>query len=379
MSAAALPGIRPRVLLHIVAAGLRGHRRRSLVTMFVMSLACLVVVDTSGRTDATRRTLLAALEAPALRVVRIVDRAGSAGLSAATVEQLRALGSVEWAIGLGQVGPIGRNATLAASRGGFGADAVGVRAYVGDLFGGPLLRLASGRRPEIGEAVVGAAAARALGLADGFGTVEDDRQAQVAVVGVVEADRGVEGLDAYALVRGGPGTAVTELLVLLRTSRDVEPFVARLGDFVPSREGPLGIERAAELAALTEALAADAGALDAAVLWGALATTAALVAALRFGAVDERRREFGLRRSQGATRSTIGAIVVLESAILGGIGVVLGAAVGAALVVVQTGLAPDPVLLAAVGWLLALAAVAGSVPAAVAAAWRDPVEVLRTI
>lgn len=96
-------------------------------------------------------------------------------------------------------------------------------------------------------------------------------------------------------------------------------------------------------------------------------------------AVDERRREFGLRRSQGATRSTIGAIVVLESAILGGIGVVLGAAVGAALVVVQTGLAPDPVLLAAVGWLLALAAVAGSVPAALAAAWRDPVEVLRTI
>lgn len=95
MSAAALPGIRPRVLLHIVAAGLREHRRRSLVTIVLMSLACLVVVDTSGRTDATRRTLLAALEAPALRLVRIVDRAGSAGLSAATVEQLRALGSVE--------------------------------------------------------------------------------------------------------------------------------------------------------------------------------------------------------------------------------------------------------------------------------------------
>jgi len=161
--------------------------------------------------------------------------------------------------------------------------------------------------------------------------------------------------------------------------RDVEPFVARLGDLLPSREGPLGIERAAELAALTEALATDAGALDAAVLWGALGATAAMVAALRFGAIDERRREFGLRRSQGATRSTIAAIVVLESAILGAIGVVLGGAVGAVLVVAQTGLAPDPALVASVGWLLALAAVAGAIPAAVAAARRDPIEVLRTI
>jgi putative ABC transport system permease protein len=379
MSAGRLPGIRPRVLLHIVVAGLREHRRRSLVTILVMGLACLVVVDTSGRTDATRRSLLAALEAPSLRLVRIVDRAGQAGFSTAAVEQLRALGSVEWAIGLGQVGPIGRNAALGGPRGGFGAGAVGVRAYVGDLFGGPLVRLVSGRRPEIGEAVAGAAAARALGLADGFGAVEDDRQGQVAVVGVVEAAHGVEGLDSYALVRGGAETAVTELVVLLRASRDVEPFVARLGDLLPSREGPLGIERAAELAALTEALATDAGALDAAVLWGALGATAAMVAALRFGAIDERRREFGLRRSQGATRSTIAAIVVLESAILGAIGVVLGGAVGAVLVVAQTGLAPDPALVASVGWLLALAAVAGAIPAAVAAARRDPIEVLRTI
>lgn len=379
MRAAALPGIRPRVLVHIVAAGLREHRRRSLITILVMALACLVVVDTSGRTDATRRTLLAALEAPSLRLVRIVDQAGQAGLSAATVDELLALGSVEWAVGLGQVGPIGRNAALHGARGGYGAGAVGVRGYVGDLFSGPLLRLASGRRPEVGEAVAGAAAARSLGLADGLGTVEDDRQGRVGVVGTVEPARGVEGLDAYVLVRRGPEMVLTELLVLLRTSRDVEPFVARLHRLLPPSERPPGVERAATLAALQRQLATEAGALDAAVLWAALATTAAMVAALRFGAVDERRREFGLRRSQGATRSTIAAIVLLEAAILGGLGIVLGAGVGATLVIVQTGLAPDPLLIAAVGWLLGLAAVAGSMPAALAAAWRDPVEVLRTI
>lgn len=379
MTVAALPGVRPGVLLHIVAAGPRAHRRRSLVTVLVLGLACLVVVDTSGRTDASRRTLLAALEAPSLRLVRIVDRAGQAGLSAETVEELVSLGSVEWAIGLGEAGPIGRNAALGSPKEGFGAGPVGVRAYVGDLFGGPLLRLASGRLPETGEGVAGASAARTLGLADGFGTVEEDRRAQIAVVARFEAVRGVEGLDAYVLVRGGRETAVTEILVLLRASRDVEPFVARLHRLLPPAGAPPGVERAPELVALREQLATEAGALDAAILWGALGTTAAMVAALRFGAIDERRREFGLRRSQGATRSTIGAIVVLEGTVLAAVGVVLGAVVGAALVVLQTGFAPDPVLLAAVGSLLVLTAVGGSMPAAVAAARRDPVEVLRTI
>lgn len=379
MSLRTLPGIKPEVLLRVVVGSLRQHRRRSAVTVLVLALAGVVVVGTSGRTDAARRTLLAALEAPSLRLVRIVDRTGSAGLSAETVAGLAAVGPVEWAVGLGRVGPIGRNAVLGGPTEGYGAGAVGVRAYVGDLLAGPLLRFASGRQPDVGEAVAGTAAAETLGLADAMGTVEDDRGDRIAVVGTVTAAAGVEGLGEYVLVRGGAETEITELLVLARTSADVEPFVARLSGLVPRGEAPLGIERATELVTLREELARETGALDAAVLWGALVTAMVMVAAIRFGAIDERRREFGLRRSQGATRSTIGAIVVLESAVLGVTGVALGVLAGGVLVVVQTGFVPDPVLLTAIGCLLVLAGVAGSVPAAVAAAWRDPVDVLRTI
>lgn len=378
MSGASPPGIRTSVLLRIVARGLVEHRRRSVAAVVVMALACVAVVDTSGRTDVVRRSLVAALEEPGLRLVQIVDRSSQAMLSEDTVGQLSSLGSVEWVLGLGPLGPIGRNAALGSPREGYGGEAVGVRAYVGDLFGGPFVRLDSGRRPEPGEAVAGRMAVRRLGFADGLGTVDDDRQHRVGVVGTLAAATGLDRLDAYVLVRGGPEVTVTELLVLVRRARDVEPFVARLPRLLPSPDVPLGIERSSELAALRQELAREAGALDAAVLWGALATTAAMVAALRFGAIDDRRREFGLRRSQGATRSTIGAIVVLETFLLAVAGTGLGALVGVGLVVVQTGLAPEVGLVAAIAALLTLAAVAGSVPAAVAAALRDPLEVLRT-
>ncbi len=378
MDTADLPGIRTSVLLRLAWRGIVGHGVRSTITVVVVGLAVAAVVGTSGRTEATRRTLLAQLEDPSARLVRIVDRSGQADLSPSTISRLAAIRSVEWAVGLSAAGPLGRNPALGTARTGFASDAVGTRRYWGDLLGGPLIHQVSGRPPEPAEALVGERAHSALGLTDRAGTVDDEVGGPLAVVGSFAAIDPVENLSAYVMVRArdteGP---VSEIVVLIRSSAQVEPFVERLSGLLGTDQ-PVGVERAAELLALRAGLAAEVGDLDAAVLTGSLSSGGFLISAILFGAVEERRREFGLRRSQGATRSTIAALVLTESSVLALVGTVAGAIAGMLFVAAQTETVPDPALAAAVGALVILSAIAGSIPPAAMAALREPLYVLRS-
>jgi putative ABC transport system permease protein len=358
--------------------GVTGHLVRSAVTILVVALATTAVIGTSGRTEAARRTLLARLEVPEARLVRVVDRDGQAGLSPAAVSRIASLQSVAWVVGLSPAGPLGWNPALGGPRQGYASEAIGTRRYWGDLGVGPLIRVLAGRDPAIGEAVIGHRAAGVFGLADGAGTVDDEEVGPVAIVAEVAAIPPVENLGSYVLIRGDQGDAsVTELLVLVRTSAQVEPFVERLPDLL-GLDAPIGIERATELLSIRESLVTEAGELDAAILAASLISGALLIAAILYGAIEERRREFGLRRSQGATRSTIAALVFIESTVLAVVGSILGAIVGTALVFTQTDAVPDPVLTVAIGALVTLAAIAGSILPAAAAAWREPLYVLRS-
>ncbi len=371
-------GIRPSVLLLLARRGVGGHRVRSVVTILVVALATIAVIGTTGRTEAARRSLLAQLEVPAARLVRVVDRDGQANLTPDAVRRIASLRSVAWVVGLSPAGPLGRNPALGGPRQGYASEAVGTRRYWGDLAGGPLIRAVSGRDPAPGEAVVGNRAADVLGLADRAGTIDDEISGSVAIVAEVIAVAPVENLGAYVLIRADAADAgVAELLVLLRTSAQVEPFVERLPGLLGAGT-PLGIERATELLAIRSGLATEVGELDAAVLAASLISGTLLVGAILYGAIEERRREFGLRRSQGATRSTIAALVVIESMLLVIAGTIVGAISGTLLVLAQTGAPPDPGLTIAVGAIVSLAAIAGSLLPAAAAALREPLYVLRS-
>ncbi len=375
-----LPGIRVMVLLRLVRDGITRHRIRSTVTVVVVALAVAVVVGTTGRTDATRRSLLARLEDPSARLIRVVDRSGQANLSPVAVDRLHALSSVAWVVGLSPAGPLARNPSAGGPRQGYARDAVGSRLYWGDLEGGPLVQRDLGRAPLVGEAVVGERASASLGLADGVGTVDDETRGPVAVVGSMTARSPVENLGAYALIRGSASEGpITELLILARSSAEVEPLVARLPSLLSVEDGgALGVDRAAELLALRSSLADEVGSLNTAVLLGSLISSALLIAAILYGAVEERRREFGLRRSQGATRSTIGTLVVMEASLLAVAGTAVGAVAGSIAVAVQTATVPDPTLTVAIGALVTLSAVVGSIPPALSAALRQPLYVLRS-
>ena len=94
-----------------------------------------------------------------------------------------------------------------------------------------------------------------------------------------------------------------------------------------------------------------------------------------YNTMNERRREFAILRSLGASRATVFGAIVLESATIAALGATLGFAVyaavlGAASVIVRekTGvvldlLAPDPILWLAPLGMVVLGAVAGLLPA----------------
>ncbi len=119
------------------------------------------------------------------------------------------------------------------------------------------------------------------------------------------------------------------------------------------------------------------------VAWAALAFGCLLIGLMRYAAVRERRREFGLRTALGARRGDIIAQVFAESVLVGTVGAAAGVLVGigSSLVIAwHTGhtIGADPVVCfqALLSGVVA-GAVAGVIPAR-AAAGVLPAEALRS-
>lgn len=356
------------------------HRVRATVTVGVVALATAVVLATTGRTSATRAFILAELESPAARLVRIVDQDGNALLQASAVERVGRLSGVEWVIGLGPIGSLASNIGLEDELGtGAAGSPIGSRLVWGPV-SGPAVQAEDGRPPENGaEGLIGSRARRQLAMPVGLGTVEDESLGVVEIVGGRTFIPPLDDLNGYVLVAAGERRGPLQELVVLADSVARADQIEEAARVVAGSldERSLRVDREDSLRDLRRALSTQVTDLDQAVLWGTLSAATVLVAINVFGAIAERRREFGLRRSQGASRSLIAALVLLEVGALSVIGTLLGALGGSLLVAVQIGVPPDLPLAASVALTIALAAVMGCMPAAVVAAYREPLYALR--
>lgn len=107
------------------------------------------------------------------------------------------------------------------------------------------------------------------------------------------------------------------------------------------------------------------------------AVTGVLVAAMLYGLVMMRRKDYGRRRALGATRALVMGLMLLQVGVLA----IAGAAVGAGAAFVALALSGDPQppagYYAAIAVLAAALATGASIIPALAAATRDPVRELR--
>ncbi len=205
------------------------------------------------------------------------------------------------------------------------------------------------------------------------------------IVGVVEdtRDGGVDAPITHAMYNPYPQVGVVESLVI-RTSGEPEALVAGVRAVVRAHDSNQPITNVATLAELADQSVASRR-LNA-MLLGGFALLALVIAGVGIGgvlafSVGRRTREFGIKGALGATRRQVWSGVLVEGAVLAGLGIAIGslAAVGLTRFVASllVGVPPlDPVTFLGVGLLLGAVAVV----AAWAPAWRaasvSPVEAL---
>ena len=358
-----------------------GHARRRLVLSIAAALVAAVaaggVVYLIG--DSTRRSdeLLMTLNSPGVRSITVranSDATDAELLPSRLVGDIAGLPAVDRAVGLSRV----QSATTAGVR-----DAqVSVGYFVAaTLKGEPPYELTGGRLPIVGEAITSASAAVRLRLTVPTASetrVDDER---VPIVGTFDAPglgAITDLLDASLLSPAPPDVSGYFVVVLIvHAPADVTPVIDAtaelLGEFGSNRYTVEYDARAAEIETLVAA-SGRSGARSTAI--AIMAIGALVEAAVAFVNAVLQRREIARRRALGFTRSMVFGALVIESAVLTGIGASAGAF--AAAVVLSTehvgiNLAQP---LAAAGFV-SLIGVLAALPGGALAAFQDPARILR--
>lgn len=367
-------------IMRLIAVAL-GHARRrlvlSLASFLIAGLAAGAVVYLIG--DSTQRSnrLLDSLNSPDVRSVTIRAKSDAYDedlLPASTVRHIVMLPGVERALGLSKV----RSATT--------ANVTNEDVPVGYFVGAPLkgevpYQLTGGRLAQLGESIASTIAADRLRLAVPTASQIRVRDNIVPVVGTFTA----AGLGAITdLLNTSVFSPAAEdvsgyfvLVLIVRQPSDVVAVVdaARLllNEFGVDHFTTEYDPRAAEIESLV-AVAGRSGARSTAL---AIVVLAGIIeAAVAFMNAVLQRREIARRRALGFTRGMVFGALVIEGAVLSGIGAVIGS-LTAAIVLAgnEHGLVfAQPI--AAAGFL-GLIGIFAALPGGALGAFQDPARILR--
>lgn len=367
-------------IMRLIAVAL-GHARRRLVLSFasflIAGLAAGAVVYLIG--DSTQRSnrLLDSLNSPDVRSVTI--RANSDNLDedllpAGTVRHIAMLPGVERALGLSKV----QSATTANV-----ADKdVSVGYFVGTPLNGEApYQLTSGRFAQPGESIASITAADRLRLAVPTASQIRVRDNIVPVVGTFTApDLGaITNLLNTSVFSPAAADAsgYFVLVLIVRQPSDVVAVVdaARvlLSQFGVNRYTTEYDPRAAEI----ESLVAAAGRSGARSTALAIVALAGLIeAAVAFMNAVLQRREIARRRALGFTRGMVFGGLVIEGAVLSGVGATIGS-LTAAIVLAGNEHGFTFVQPIATAGFLGLIGIIATLPGGALGAFQDPARILR--
>ena len=346
----------------------------STVTTLVVTAVCAVILATVGQSAAAEARVLATIDEAGTRTIVVSDPTERAGLHPDSVEAVRSLAGVEWALGLGPVTDV-RNAALGAA-----GRAVPARRVYGAL--PEAVRLVGGRAPAPGEAIASQGGLEVLGAQTPAGGIRGEGL-ESPLVGVFAAVDPLTFLDGSLLIPSAaaqPGDNQT-----LRQLVVVASSVASVGSLIEAIPSVLHVEDRTQLRVATPASLLELRSLVEAELATSsrqqllvvLGVGLVVITVTLSGAVAQRRRDFGRRRALGATRSALVLLVIVQTAIAALFGVVLGTVIGLAAVVRLADGLPPIDFVAGVAVLALLAALFAAIPPGLMAAFRDPVRILR--
>lgn len=360
-----------RWLLREALMTARAQRVSSLMIVLVVAGMCLAVFLTAGRSAGTQERALQAIDSVGARTI-IVNAENGAGLDSGVVSRLRSLNDVSW---IGAFGPA-KDVTNAASPG------IGSTLAVRDFWSVDPSALGVQWTSVDGDRGVWASSSadRSLGLADDAGAVRLDDGGVMPVLGRISSPESVDSLQPL-IVHPRPTSqvgVVGQLIVVVDSADQVRSIAnavtGLLGDVDTSK---IHIATSSILVQLRESIDAQLGAATRSLTLGILVISGGLMAAVLYGLVMLRRREFGRRRAVGARRSFIVSMIMVQTCVLGVCGSSIGTIAASAILAASGAPIPAAAYLLAVDVLAISTASAAAVLPAVMASRREPAAELR--
>lgn len=341
------------------------------LTVLVTAALCLAVLLTTGRTVGSEQRVLSTIDASGTRSI-VVRAEPGAMLDSTVVERLMNLASVEWVGAFGPAVDMHNSGTPAATN-------VAVRTLYTPEPG--LLGIPPEHRDQAG--IIGSELAlQLLGLPDAAGAVRGTDGVDASVTGRLAVPDFLAFLEPLAVrpqaIPTGHGEPVAIVVVLADDPRSVGALTEGVtASLAVADSTQVSVTTSESLATLRTLIQGQLGGFGRALVLAVFCLLTVLVAALMYGLVMIRRKDYGRRRALGATRGLIVSLVVVRTLATSLAGAVLGSAV--ALGVLRAGDDPAPTFqfVSAVAVLAISSAVLGALPPAIAASRRDPLVELR--
>lgn len=363
-----MASVRPLTIVEEGVAMAFTNPLATTVTGLLVAAVCATTLLTAGQTSAAESATLSQIDLAGTRTIVVTDSSGSAGLTTRSLDRIKQISGVEWAVGLGKI--IDARSFAVGDAG----PAVPIRPIYGEA---PFLTQVIGRSPARGQVILGPEGLQMLGLAYPSGPLVSAGGPMVAI-GEFRASPPMEYLEEGGLTRAEEGTPLTKVTVVaLNPSYVGQLTKAVLAVLGVEDSRSLTVETSEVLANVRLAVAGELGSYSRSIVLLVAAAGMVLVAITVMGSVTAHRRDFGRRRALGSSRSTIVVLVLIQSLTGALAGSIVGTGVSVAVVHRLVGGAPDPTFIAAVALLSVISAALGALWPALTAAFRDPVRVLR--
>ncbi len=361
------------VMVKEAVAGARAQPVTSALLVLIAIISCALIQLTTGRTAGVEASLLRSFDEATSRMI-VVRAEPDSGLTMDILDPLRQIQELE---SVSVFGPAwdARNQGLGPS-----GTAVAVRKFPAELC--PKSVTCNNAEQISSGLLATGQAMELLGVSPGLGNLID---ADGTIYGVSEQLQLPEHLQTLepVILQPIPGTALDAqpAALVIALARDPEYLSAISNHLIELIDVPdkskIIIETGKNQADLRANISGQISTYGHGLLVALLLGTGATIGAITLGVVLLRRREFGRRRSLGATRAWLVTFVTTQVLVLVGAGALIGT--GAGLVILKAEGAPLPAasFVAAVLVLSIGASAIFAVLPATYAASRDPVAELR--
>ncbi|MFE6967131.1 ABC transporter permease [Agromyces sp. NPDC057679] len=363
--------VRTRAVLREAIRSAAATPVASILTVVMIAGMCAAVLLTSGRTVAAEQAVIGSIDSAGTRSIIVRAEPGS-GVTSDVMARISTIDEIEWAAGFGPAVDV-RNAAFP------GGTKVPFRLAYGDSwaeFGIPA------DLPGAGDvAYASGEALTQLGLTDPVGGISTANGTGYAVAGRANVPSHLAFLEPMLIApqaSDAAGDPVGTVVVIAERPDLVAPVSAAVESVLQAADpSKVSVQTSEDLAKLRAIIEGQLGSAGRGITLGVLALTAALTAAILYGFVMMRRKDYGRRRALGASQNLIIGLLLTQTAFLAALGATLGTGVAAGVLLATGDPLPGAAFMAGVAVLAVLVGVAASLIPAFVASRREPISELR--